>query len=108
MVAATAAMMFGGAYGLLAITSRKELLSNSKKISIASRLQIKTLQEGLGAIRDVILGGTQNLYLDIYEKIDRPHRRLQKRNSYLVAFPRYAVETLSLIGYIAWLFVSCS
>ena len=46
-VAVAAAALFGSAYGALAITSRRELRSNGKKIAEASTLQLKALQRAL-------------------------------------------------------------
>lgn len=97
-VAAGAAALFGSAYGLLAITSRRELRSNGKKIVEASRKQLKALQEGLGAIRDVLLDGLQPTYLQIYRQADRPQRQLQAKNFFLGSFPRYALEALGLVA----------
>ena len=42
-------------YGLLGLTARRQLRRNGQKIAEASTQQIKVLQEGLGAIRDVVL-----------------------------------------------------
>ena len=55
---ALSAAALGTAYGVLAIISRRALLINSQKITEASTQQLKALQEGLGAIRDVLLGGS--------------------------------------------------
>ena len=56
-VALGAAALFGSVYGLLAITTRKELELISQRIASAAKQKIKALQEGLGAIRDVLLDG---------------------------------------------------
>ena len=47
--------------GLLAVTVRRQLRRNGLRIADISSRQIKALQEGLGAIRDVLLDGTQHL-----------------------------------------------
>ena len=98
VVAVSAAALFGGAYSSLAVTSRRELQINSYKISSAVGRQLKALQEGLGAIRDVLLDGTQNSYLQIYSEADRPLRQLQAKNSFLSAFPRYMIEALGMVA----------
>ena len=97
-IALSAAVLFGIAYGVLAVTSRRELRRNGQKISNASRLQLKALQEGLGAIRDVLLDGSQPTYLQIYRQADRPQRQLQARNAYLGAFPRFSLEALGMVA----------
>ena len=96
-VALTAAVVFGVAYGLLAITSKKKLATNSALVADTSRQQMKALQEGLGAIRDVLLDGSQNTYLGIYQKADRPMRIKQAQSTFLGAFPRYGLEALGML-----------
>lgn len=97
-VALGAAALFGTAYILLATTARHQLRSNGLKIAEASKQQLKALQEGLGAFRDVILNGSQPIYLQIYRNADRPQRQLQAKNSYLSAFPRYMFEAFSMVA----------
>jgi len=97
-VALGAAAMLGSVYGLLAFTANRELHSNSQRITTAARQQIKALQEGLGAIRDVLLDGNQPTYLEIYRQADWPQRQLEAKNQFLGAFPRYAVEALGLVA----------
>jgi len=106
-VALGAAALFGSVYGLLALTANRELHRNSQRISTAASQQIKALQEGLGAIRDVLLDGSQPTYLEIYRQADWPQRQLQAKNEFLGVFPRYAVEALGLvaIALLGWLLV---
>ena len=97
-VAVAAAALFGSAYGYLAISSRRELRRNGQKIAEASSQQLKALQEGLGAIRDVLLDGTQPTYLKIYRQADLPQRQLGARNAFISVFPRYALEALGMLA----------
>ena len=97
-VAVGAAALFGTAYVVLAITSRRQLRSNGERIAEASSQQLKALQEGLGAIRDVLLDGSQHMYLQIYQQADRPQRQLQAHNTFLATFPRYALEAMGMVG----------
>ena len=97
-MALASAALFGGAYGLLAVTARRELRRNGQKIAEASSQQLKALQEGLGAIRDVLLDGSQPTYLQIYRQADRPQRQLREKNVFLGVFPRYALEALGMMA----------
>ena len=83
---------------MLATTARRQLRSNGLKIAEASRHQLKALQEGLGAIRDVLLDGSQPTHLKIYKEADRPQRQLQAKNSFITAFPRYALEAIGMVA----------
>jgi ATP-binding cassette subfamily B protein len=98
LVALAAAALFASAYGALAITLREELRRNGNRIVEATTQQVKALQEGLGAIRDVLLGSIQPTYLQIYSEADRPQRQLQAKNQFLGAFPRYALEALGMVA----------
>lgn len=80
-IALAVMLLFGGAYGALVILFRKELHANGVRISAALDKQLKALQEGLGAIRDVLLDGSQATYLQIYRQADLPLRQLQAKTS---------------------------
>ncbi len=97
-VAIASTLLFGTSYAILAAKSRRELRSNGKKITEFSKQQLKSLQEGLGAIRDVLLDSSQNFYIDIYSKADRPQRRFAAKNGFLAAFPRYTIEALGMVA----------
>jgi len=97
-VALAAASLFGFAYGALALTSRRELQINGKKIADADISKVKSLQEGLGAIRDVLLDGNQSTYLQIYRRADRPQRQLVAKNAFIAVFPRFSLEALGMVA----------
>jgi len=96
-IACLAAALFGLAYAVLAISTRSRLTANGAIVTEASRQVIKALQEGLGAIRDVLLDRSQPAYLAIYRSSDRPMRLRQIENIYLGSFPRFALEALGLL-----------
>ena len=97
-VALATAALLASAYGLLVFISRQEVSRNSQAIALASAQLLKALQEGLGAIRDVLLDGSQATYLAIYRQADRPQRLLTARNGFLRSFPRFALEALGLLA----------
>jgi ABC-type multidrug transport system fused ATPase/permease subunit len=98
LVAVSTVGVFGIAYGLVAATSRRRLQQNGERIAAASNQRVQALQEGLGAIRDVLLDGSQSTYLDVYRRADRPQRQLESKNVFLSTFPRYALEALGLVA----------
>jgi len=97
IVALAASLLFGSIYGLLALTARRSLQRNGRRIVETSCQQLKALQEGLGAIRDVVLDGSQPIYIAIYRQADLQQRQLQAQNQFLAAFPRYLIEALGLV-----------
>lgn len=96
--ALSVAVIFGTAYGLLIFITRRELQSNGQKITTASNKRLQSLQEGLGAIRDVLLDSSQSTYLKIYQHSDRHQRRLEAKNNFLANSPRFALEALGMVA----------
>ena len=86
-VAISVASIFLILYCLIAVTARRELRLNSRLISEYSVKQLKSLNEGIGAIRDVLLDSSQQTYIEIYRSCDLPQRNLQARNYFLTSFP---------------------
>ena len=58
---------------------------------------IKSLQEGLGGIRDVLIDGTQEVYCKTYQRADLILRRSQGSNTFLTLTPRFMVEALGML-----------
>jgi len=96
-IACLAAAVFGLAYAVLAISTRNRLTANGAIVTQTSRQLLKALQEGMGAIRDVLLDRSQAVYLAIYRSSDQPMRLRQAQSSYLGSFPRFALEALGLL-----------
>jgi ABC-type multidrug transport system fused ATPase/permease subunit len=97
-VALSTVGLFGIAYCLVAIRSRRQLHQNGVLIAEENKQRVQALQEGLGAIRDILLDGSQATYLEIYRCSDRPQRRLESDNLFLSTYPRYALEALGLVA----------
>ena len=96
VVVSGALAVFGLIYGLVAIGARRRLKINSKKISDQSTLAIKALQEGLGAIRDVLLNWSQPAYCEMYRRADIPYRAAYGSNLFISVSPRFAMETIGM------------
>lgn len=97
LMAAVAILGFGISYGLITWLYRKRLHRNSQDIARDRTQVVKSVQEGLGGIRDVLLDGTQPVYCEIYRSADRPLRRAQGNNIFISQSPRYLMETLGMV-----------
>ena len=86
------------AYIFLGTKVRNKLLKNSKLVSSFEKLQLKSLSEGLGAIRDILLNGSQKIYYEGYKKTDKSLRLSIAQSQFLANFPRFTFETLGFIG----------
>lgn len=88
---------FGLIYAVIIKLTRKQQLINSKCIARESTQIIKSLQEGLGGIRDVLIDGSQAVYCQIYQSADHPVRKAQGNNSFIGASPRFGIEALGMM-----------
>lgn len=96
-VASVAMLCFGSGYGLIAWKTRMRLKINSQCIAQQQTQVVKTLQEGLGAIRDVLLDGTQSIYSGIYKNSIQQLQKATGENQYITLAPRYVMEALGMI-----------
>jgi ATP-binding cassette subfamily B protein len=88
---------FGLIYAFIIRLTRKQLLADSQRIARESTHVIKSLQEGLGGIRDVLIDGSQATYCHIYRNADLPLRRAQGNNLFISSSPRYGMEALGMM-----------
>ena len=88
---------FGLIYTFIIRLTRKQLLADSQRIARESSHVIKSLQEGLGGIRDVLIDGNQATYCQIYRNADLPLRRAQGNNLFISSSPRYGMEALGMM-----------
>lgn len=88
---------FGFFYFLMIKFTKKKILSDGVIISSHTSLLIKSLQEGLGSIRDILLDGTQDLYKSIYEASDKSLRKAQGDSFFVGMSPRFGIEALGMI-----------
>jgi ATP-binding cassette subfamily B protein len=84
-------------YFFLIIFTRQQLIVSSKVISYQSNRVIKLLQEGLGGIRDILLDGNQQFYLNAYHDADLALRRAQAHALIVGQSPKLYMETLGLL-----------
>jgi len=91
-------------YLIITSFTKKYLLKNSKIIADQSTQMIKSLQEGLGGIRDVLIDGTQEFYSKIYQNADQSMRKASGQNNFIGASPRYLMEAfgMTLIAILAY------
>ncbi|MDH5368426.1 MAG: ABC transporter ATP-binding protein/permease [Gammaproteobacteria bacterium] len=87
---------FGVIYIFIIRFTRKQLLIDSQRIAQESTNVIKSLQEGLGGIRDVLIDGSQSAYCKIYWNADHPLRRSQGNVAFIGSSPRYVMEALGM------------
>ena len=87
----------GGFYILSIALSQRQLQRLGNGIVRDQNKLILSLQESLGAIRDVILDDHQQLYIALYGQIDRRLRRQRGQGQFLAMAPRYGIEAIGLV-----------
>jgi ATP-binding cassette, subfamily B, bacterial PglK len=97
LIALVAFAGFGLIYGVIIRLTRNRLTNNSESVARESTQVIKSLQEGLGGIRDVLIDGSQASYCDIYQRSDSALRRAQGNSVFISSSPRYAMEALGMV-----------
>jgi ATP-binding cassette, subfamily B, bacterial PglK len=90
-------VLFGIIYGLIILVTQNRLRVNSLIHARESTRVIKSLQEGLGGIRDILIDGSQEVYCAIYKSADRSLRLAQGNNLFISSSPRFAMESLGMM-----------
>ena len=88
---------FGGVYVVISFMAKRVLRRNSGRLARLSTQRIQAVQEGMGAIRDVLIERAQPLYLAKFAQLDRAFRNAQSVTTLLANAPRYLVEGMGLV-----------
>src|SRR5205823_6602806 len=59
--------------------------------------RVKILQESLGGIRDVIIDGSQSVYLDTFRRVDDRFNAAKASTAFVSTAPRFVIESLGMI-----------
>ena len=88
---------FGSFYLIITKLTKNKLIAYGKQINKQLIILIKSVQEGLGGIRDILIDGTQKEYLEIFSASDIQVRKAQANISIIGSSPRFLIETLGLV-----------
>ena len=88
---------FGTIYLIITKVTQRRQLVNGQLMARESIQLIKSLQEGLGGIRDILIDGTQEIYCNIYRSADISLRRAQGSSQFIAQSPRYGMEAFGMI-----------
>lgn len=95
-VAFGSAAAFGLIYFVVSKTTRVRLRINGRIIAHNNTLRLKTVQEGLGGIRDVIIDQAQPVYVRKFAEVDTKVRDAQAVNAMIGVTPRFVLEGLGM------------
>jgi ABC-type multidrug transport system fused ATPase/permease subunit len=92
------AALFLLTYGSLVRLNRRRLHRLSSRANLYSQRSLKAQQEGLGAIRDVLLEGSQAIVVANFCQAERPLRLLEAEADTISGLPRFALEAAGMVG----------
>lgn len=95
--AVAAMFVFAVLYVITTVITRRSLRKNGRNFSENEGRRIQAVQEGLGGIRDVLIDGTQSIYVDRFSKFNSAQRHAQAANSFIQKAPRYIIEAVGMI-----------
>ena len=77
--------------------TKERLNYNSRCVADLSTKALKTLQEGLGGIRDVLINRSQEFYCEQYRSLDMPMRRSLSSNQFISGSPRHIMDAIGMV-----------
>lgn len=97
LIAFSAAMSFGLAYFIIALRTHRRLSDNSGHIAREQTRVVQSLQEGFGAIRDILIDGTQKVYVCLYQVAAQKLQRAVAENNFINQAPRFLMEAVGIV-----------
>ncbi|MCW5202163.1 ABC transporter ATP-binding protein [Desulfobulbus sp. US4] len=96
LIALLAFISWGGGYVLIARLVRVRVRRNSDIVRTNQPLSVKSMQEGLGGIRDVILDNSQEVFTQGYAKTVHSIQYALVQNTFLSSLPKNLLEVLGI------------
>jgi ABC-type multidrug transport system fused ATPase/permease subunit len=88
---------FGGIYAGMLLVFRRQVTSNARILAETQVETIRSVQEGLGGIRDVMIDGRQDAFVRRFSELDRAWWDVQSANALAGTGPRFAVEAAGMV-----------
>jgi ABC-type multidrug transport system fused ATPase/permease subunit len=88
---------FGAIYLGVSLVMRSRLRTNSRILSLLQSDRIRSVQEGLGGIRDILISNTQPVFIEDYRQCDADLRRAQASNALIGVIPRFFIEATGMV-----------
>jgi len=85
------------AYYLIANPIKKKIKKYGSILNAAEGKRIKSVQESIGGIRDVIIDNNQKFFTSLFAPIDYHRRDSEGRINFLQEIPKYLIEMLGML-----------
>ena len=96
LTATLAAVAFSSLYLLVSAVTRSRLTGYSESIRTAYEERVRIVQESIGGIRDVIIDGSHEVYLDAFAKVSRRFGDAAAGTAFIAVSPRFIVEAAGM------------
>ena len=97
VIAVGASVVIALVYAAAMAVTKRPLKQLGRKNVVLNQRLIQSLQEGLGAIRDVQLDGSQPFYSNIYRHTDKQLRLIRAQSVFLSSYPRLVMEPAGMV-----------
>jgi ABC-type multidrug transport system fused ATPase/permease subunit len=97
VVAIASAIAFCLVYLLVSALTRRRLDRNSAVVTRAYTERVQSVQESMGAIRDILIDRAQQEYTNHFALIDRRLRTSQIVTAFIGAAPRFVIESFGMV-----------
>jgi len=97
-VAMGATLLLGGAYAAIYVLVRKRLLAYGEITAGQQGKQVKTLNEGFGGIKEIIVLGTQDVFRRTFEQGCWRISRTQANAQVISVSPKFILEAIAVCG----------
>jgi ATP-binding cassette subfamily B protein len=98
VTALVAAAAFSAIYILVSAIAKGRLAANSNVIARGFDERLKVLQESLAGIRDVIIDGSQSVYLALFDQENSQLNRARADTAVVSSAPRFIIETVGIVA----------
>ena len=93
-----AVLLLGSAATLFFRSTRSRVLTWGGQRQMHEGLRLQQLQQGLGAVKDVIISGKESAFLAQYDKHNHATALAARRQEFLKQLPRLCLEWLAISG----------
>jgi ABC-type multidrug transport system fused ATPase/permease subunit len=97
VITLAAFVSFGLLYYAVSQFNRHTLRATGKVMSRSHKERVQAVQEGVGGIRDVLLDGSQRVFLNRFRRVDLELRDAQAVSSLIGTTPRFLIEGVGMI-----------
>lgn len=89
-------LILGGGYLIIGLVVRSNIKKNGLIVAKNQPIAVKYIQEGLGGIRDIIMDGSQQIFISQYSKVTSNIQMKEAKNSFLGNLPKSILEVMSI------------